>query len=107
MFTIGPSNVGNSNASPKKRPKPDEVNQVDTTTGTEIKRVKLDSRVPEVGKTPKTPKRPKTPSPTISPSSMRATDTQDGANSNLERTTSFYSELHRLNSDLNHLRIKK
>lgn len=104
MFTIGPSNAERSSALPKKRSKPDEINQVDTTTGTEIKRVKSDSRVPEVGETPKTPK---TPSPTISPSSMRTTDTQDGANSNLERTTSFYSKLHRLNSDMNHLRIKK
>lgn len=52
MFTIGPSNAGNSNASPKKRPKPDEINQVDTTKVKSFKKVKSDSFLPEVAETP-------------------------------------------------------
>ena len=56
MFTIGPSNTGNSNALPKKRPKADEVNQEDTTTVTGIKKVKSDSFLPEGAKTPLQPK---------------------------------------------------
>ncbi|MAQ63891.1 MAG: hypothetical protein CL503_01155 [Actinobacteria bacterium] len=83
MFTIGPSNVGNSNALRKKRSKDDEVNQEDTTTGTEIKRVKSDSRVPEVDETPKTPQ---TPSPTTSPPPVRATLKQDADGIPLVRT---------------------
>ena len=52
MFTIGPSNARESNALPKKRPKPDEINQVDTTKVTSFKKVKSDSFIPEVAETP-------------------------------------------------------
>jgi len=52
MFTIGPSNARVSNALPKKRPKPDEINQVDTTKVTSFKKVKSDSFLPEVAETP-------------------------------------------------------